>query len=761
LSNGCVVAGLLSNLVPSMKRWVMGLYNHLLKAGGVLAMSLCLVTSVRADISPTQFEEVAVAAGITDVGRSWSSAWGDFDGDGWPDVWLVNHQDPVSLYVNLGDGTFTNIAPLIGDSGFQDIYDAHGAAWADFDNDGDDDIVQLTDEGIGPIPSRMFVNTDGQLVDSATELGLGYVLGRGRMPLWLDYDRDGMLDVIFPTLRRGDIPPTDGPTALFRQTTSGFMDVSDQVGLVPNDSQNAHFALFADVTGDGVFELLINQNGFPRTIYDTTVEPFVDIRNSLGIPITFKSKDAVVADLDGDLDNDIFMVSGETLQGIVQVNANTVESHLQGNGTDQGISFQTSGDVSFEIYPKFVWQAEDIFIGGTGFNPESESFTLSPSDTLVWGSPEHTPGDDWGVYISYDPAIEEWQVVHSVNISNMVIVSTSVITELLAVGWDPTEPPPLDRLLINEPSGFVDSPLSGNLIPSSGRSVVAGDFDNDMDLDLYVVSTGPVDNWPNILYENMGGGSFVVTPSAGGAAGTSLGRGDGVTVADYDRNGFLDLLVTNGVSKPPFDEDGPTSLFQNQGNGNNWFEIDLVGTSSNRDGNGSQIVALAGGITQIRETGAGVHYRGQSHKRVHFGLGSNTTVDELTIHWPSGIVQIVTNIPSNQIIQVVETDISGVLPGQDLIPKSVQMVACFPNPFNPSTNITFTLGVEQPVTLTIHDVAGRLVRTLASRKVFQVGENAVAWNGKNDEGGLASSGIYLMRLEAGAELVVRKMVMLK
>ena len=81
-------------------------------------------------------------------------------------------------------------------------------------------------------------------------------------------------------------------------------------------------------------------------------------------------------------------------------------------------------------------------------------------------------------------------------------------------------------------------------------------FDNDMDVDAYVVASAS-DNLPNILYENQGDGTFVAVPDAGGAAGTTLGRGDSVVTADYDGDGFIDLFVTNGKDE----KDGPPAAF--------------------------------------------------------------------------------------------------------------------------------------------------------------------------------------------------------
>ena len=70
-------------------------------------------------------------------------------------------------------------------------------------------------------------------------------------------------------------------------------------------------------------------------------------------------------------------------------------------------------------------------------------------------------------------------------------------------------------------------------------------------------------------------------------------------MADYDRDGYLDLFVTNGRGAYPFNE-GPDQLFRNIGSGNNWLQIDLKGTISNRDGIGARLFATTpDGKTQL------------------------------------------------------------------------------------------------------------------------------------------------------------------
>ena len=214
-----------------------------------------------------------------------------------------------------------------------------------------------------------------------------------------------------------------------------------------------------------------------------------------------------------------------------------------------------------------------------------------------------------------------------------------------------------DTLLSNNGNTLVDVTAGSGISNALGdsESVVVGDFDNDMDVDIYIVKDGVGTNAPNVLYDNQGDGTFVALPNANGAAGTSQGNADTVTVADYNRDGFLDLFTTNGEG-PRSGPLGPSQLFQNQGNQNNWIQLSLEGTISNRDAIGARVFLTAGGVTQLREQSGGVHKFSQNSSRVHFGLGDNTIIDQIRIEWPSGIEQIFSDIPVNQILQIQELD---------------------------------------------------------------------------------------------------------
>ena len=119
------------------------------------------------------------------------------------------------------------------------------------------------------------------------------------------------------------------------------------------------------------------------------------------------------------------------------------------------------------------------------------------------------------------------------------------------------------RFLAKTGSGFMDQTFMRGLgAPVQCNGVVTADFDNDMDQDLYLACRGGVQNIPNILYENMGGGIFepLVLPlgrgwSGEGAVGQGLasktGTSESVVVADYDVDGRVDLALTNGGRLAP------------------------------------------------------------------------------------------------------------------------------------------------------------------------------------------------------------------
>jgi len=89
------------------------------------------------------------------------------------------------------------------------------------------------------------------------------------------------------------------------------------------------------------------------------------------------------------------------------------------------------------------------------------------------------------------------------------------------------------------------------------------------------------------------------------------------------------------------------------------------------------------------------------------------------------------------------------------------MMQIHPNPFNPVTEIRFSLPKTASVDLRVYDLAGRLIRTLADERAFTAGAHSLTWNGRGDDGALVGAGVYLCRLQSGADLATGKMLLLK
>jgi hypothetical protein len=617
----------------------------------VVSQLLFFVCPAHAEIS---FQDVTTSAGINHLGQSYGASWGDFDADGRPDIWVSNHISQPSLYRNQGDGTFQDIILDVWNGNPRD--DTHGATWADFDGDADQDLIELVgaQAGKGQGPNHLFVNDNGFLIDQATSLGIEYPLARGRTALWLDWNADGLLDVILASNKR---PDGQAPSALFEQVGGQFENRSVMSGF--DVSQRANFAQLADLNGDTVPDLVVHGIDYPQRIYDITQQPFLDLTSSLGLaPKVDRVADAAIADFNGDLQPDIFMVRSidpPNISDVATIAPTTIQLRLLVASDEQGIQFTSADDVRFEMQGV---EKADIHIGSTGWNPTAKNFTLQISDPSIQGIAAHEPGIDRGVYIDYDPDTATWHVLMSWpswHDLRVVVKGVAAVSGVIPLGFDPQQVFMLDRLYLAVNGIYQDQTIvSGLTAETSCVSVAAGDFDNDMDVDLYLACNRPAANASNLLYENQSDGSFVIVAGAGGAEGSPMGRANSVSIADYDADGWLDLFLTNGDYNRPFNN-GPHELFRNQGGTNHWLELDLRGVISNSDAIGARVLVTAGGVTQLREQGGGVHRHSQDFSRLHFGLAGNTVAEQVQVRWPSGLIQTLVNVPADQVISIQET----------------------------------------------------------------------------------------------------------
>jgi len=602
------------------------------------------------------------------------AAWADFDGDGRPDLYVTNHLNSPALYRNVGNGRFEDVTRKWFSSPDARV-DKHGAAWGDVDNDGRPDLLQLAgaERGVGSEPKRLFMNRGDRFEEVAEALGVANPLGRTRMPLWFDFDRDGKLDLFQGAEARFD---DKTPPFVFMQRDGKFVESSD---IVTFASRTVPFCIVTELADRGTPDLVCRISGKGKTaqVFSTARLP---LQEREPLPAT-AFEDVAAGDFDNDGYLDLFLARKNPVPKVAfaKPSVSEVVADLEidaGNVSKQvGFGFRSTGKLTFRVAaanPGYPLSASQIHLGVGGAHPSGMEFTLTPGDVAAKGLASYQPGASDGLYVGFTPP-DQWQVLLSAASESITggkspyqqvalkVASTAPIEAVKAIGDPPAPEEAPARLLMNRKGRLVEeSDRRGvNTRLVSGMNVVAGDFNNDMHLDLFVVASGDIGKQENLLLLNRGDGTFDVMAGAGGAAGDLVGVGDSVTTADFDGDGCLDLLVASGGSMGRSlglpSERGGYRLFRNLCNtGHHWLEIDLEGTKSNRDAIGARVEVTAGSVTQVRIQDGGVHHRGQNHARLHFGLAKQPRADKVTIRWPSGTTQELRDVAAGQVIRIRE-----------------------------------------------------------------------------------------------------------
>jgi enediyne biosynthesis protein E4 len=177
----------------------------------------------------------------------------------------------------------------------------------------------------------------------------------------------------------------------------------------------------------------------------------------------------------------------------------------------------------------------------------------------------------------------------------------------------------------------------------------AADFNLDGLVDLYVAAggLGSGTGQSNQVFINNGAGRFLDLSAPSRANAVGLFRG--VALADYDRDGRMDVFVVS--------QDGTPRLFRNVTplGGNHWLELHLVGSASDRDACGAEVVITSGHLQQWRQVDCGSNglASGSDHT-VHVGLGRSNQAS-LAITWPSGRHQSITAVRADQLATIEES----------------------------------------------------------------------------------------------------------
>jgi hypothetical protein len=497
-----------------------------------------------------------------------------------------------------------------------------------------------------------------------------------------DYDNDGLDDLFVTSSAEGEqghLYHNDGHMH--------FTDVTSRSGLGMDNTPDAIVsdALWFDYDNDGWRDLLIVRFGMPVLYHNDHNGHFTDVTARSGLNRFGNTIAAIAFDYDNDSRLDLLL--GHYFQPVDLLHLKS--PHVLPNDLDNAVNgggvtlWHNRGDGIFEDVTERAGLAKHtgwtLDVGHGDFDNDGfEDIYVAAdygTDRVFFNNGNGTFADATETAIGYDTKKGmNVDIADVFNDGRLDVYVTNIFDDYMRE---------CNMLWRNNGNRtFTDvSKETGTCVGLWGWSAKFGDFDNDGWQDIFEVnglrSRGPesylplllpmvttpnidftdVNNWPAIgsrswsgyqkkkLFRNLGDGLFEEVSNAAGVDNDFDGRG--IAVADFDNDGLLDLYQTNA--------DQPSLLYRNVTQpAGHWIELTLRGTRSNRDAIGARVTVSAGGHRYLREVNGGNGYAGQSTLRLHVGVGAAPAIDEVSIRWPSGIMQRVAAIPIDRISTITE-----------------------------------------------------------------------------------------------------------
>jgi hypothetical protein len=507
--------------------------------------------------------------------------------------------------------------------------------------------------------------------------------GDSRSVNWIDLNDDGMVDLFISNGKAGG-----QNNMMYTNIGSGSFVAATGDPLV-TDGKPSDGATFADTDNDGDADAyIVNWYNFDNLFYlNDGIANFTEVTGTDVVNTNGYCETASWGDYDNDGLVDLYMSRSGG-----------------GASTDRNRLYHNDGG--------------NIFTEITSGSPVTDLFT---SRSVNWTDMDND--GDLDLFVTNEGLTNNDENIYRNDSGSFTRITSGVLVNnggfTMSSSWgDYDNDGDLDVFLANDQSSnalfrndgiFTFTKITGDTVSNTNAhsfSSAWSDVDNDGDLDLFVTNTyNSAFKQLNFFYLNNGDGSFERVGTSPLATDSSWSYG--CAFGDYDNDGFEDLAVAtvsfNNVDEPDF-------LYHNDGNGNHWSTIKLVGTITNRSAIGTKIrmKAIIGGIPvwQMREISAQSSYCGQNDLRTHFGLKDATVIDSIKVEWLSGTIEYFTNIATDSFFTITE--------GQGItgmnFPEEKNNFMVYPNPTTGNLKFDFSkVEMTEENHLTISDSGGKII----------------------------------------------------
>jgi hypothetical protein len=557
-----------------------------------------------------------------------------------------------------------------------------------------------------------------------------------------DYDGDGDLDIYF--VGRNMYKPDDMRTwnRLFENMGDNtYQDVTQISNLLvmSNDTLSSNGAngdklgaYWGDYDNDGFPDLFVTNYGYNQLFHNNGDQTFTDVTEEAGVSggPTHQSTGAVWFDYDLDGDLDLYVCNWKNFDAYSD-HKNWLYENL-GSGMFEDVSLFSGVADSGESYTAVALDANndgylDLYIAndmGPNTFYENQGDKTFVNKTIIYNLADSSNG--MGLTVS------------DVDRNGFFDIYVTNATEDI---YD-DEINPL--FLNNGESYFVNgSESAGVSLAGWGWGTEFFDLENDGDEDLFVVTGFYFHTHSNRLFENVSTEDSLLFNDITYLAGVeSNDLAHGLAIFDYDNDGDQDILVSNYGDAP--------LLYSNQIEQGNWINIWLEGTGTNRSAFGSVVEIEINGMT-YKKYHHGIQFYAQNIKPLHFGIGEAEVIDKINVLWLNGHEDYYESVSVNQTVKITEngqlvSNKEELKPVNTIAPNSIHLSGNYPNPFNGTTRIQFTLAKPGAVELKIYNMIGETV--FQNKSTFMsVGEKSFYWDAMNAQGKTVGSGLYIYRLK--------------